>query len=111
MRTGEQLKERGMQLALFNAGEDWSDAVIAFAALYAERTPHFKVEDIRAAWFAAGGDPPPKHNAWGSIGRNVVKHGIGKHEGRYMPAVSPSTHSHPVRLYRSLKWRRMLVAA
>ena len=104
MNAADSLKEKGMQLALFNESDDWKNQFLAFIEQRARSLPMFRMEDIRADWIAAGHQPPHHSNVFGAIAQHITKRGIGVAAG-YVKSVSPATHGHPVLQYRSLLFR------
>lgn len=104
MSLARQLAEDGMQLALFNEPEEWRRNFLAFIEAQAEKLPFFKVEDLRSDWLAAGNPAPHSPKVYGAIGRLISTRKIGEFIG-YVNSVSPKTHAHPVKHYRSLKFK------
>jgi hypothetical protein len=100
--TGTQLKDAGMQLALFNEPDAWKAAFLAFAEKRLESLPFWKFEDLRADWLAAGNPAPHDHHVYAAIGQKVAKMGVYV---KHVPAASPDTHAHKVALYRSLRFK------
>ena len=105
--TSMQLKERGMQLALFKSGEGWIEQTIQnlrrFCAIRkAEGRREFRMEEFRHYIERNGLPLPASANAWGSVPRIGVKHDLIRATGRYEKATSPATHCHPVMTYKVL---------
>lgn len=102
--NGLQLKDAGCQLVLFREPIEWQERFLAFVEKYAATTPHFRMEDCRAAFYAAGHEPPHHSNVFGAIAKHITKRGIGVPCG-YVKSVSEKTHGHPVLQYRSLRFK------
>ncbi len=61
---------------------------------------NYKNEDFRE-WALSKGLPPPHHpNTWGAFTLYLSSAGRIKWTGGYSKAVSPKTHSHPVKMWR-----------
>jgi hypothetical protein len=97
--NGRQLAEAGMQQTLAFESEDWlRDAMRAlkrFANL--PGWEEFKTEDFRA-WY---GRDPHDHHVWGALTNRACREHVIEWTGRYVPSISPKTHGHPVKVWRS----------
>lgn len=56
-------------------------------------------EEWRVAWFAREMPEPKSSNVWGAVVHHAQRRGLVQHTGRYVPARSPATHSHPVAVW------------
>lgn len=104
MTAGKQLKEQGQQLALWNAGKDWTDQMIANLQAFCKNRkdagrPEFRFEEFRDAAVKAGWPMPSSHKAWGVLPKLAVKQKLIRSTDRYEPAHSRATHAHPVRVW------------
>ena len=103
--NGKDLKNAGMQLALFNA-DDWVDTAISrlkeFCVKRKQANPEFLFEDFRLHVEALGDTPPTSHKIWGCIPRIAMKQGLIAWTGEHVPAQSAKTHRHYVKRWRAL---------
>lgn len=104
--NGQQRKEAGQQLALFNA-DDWVDTAISrlkefCASRKQANAPQFRLEEFRMHVESIGVEAPPSHKAWGSLPRIAMKHGLIAPTNEYQSAQSARTHAHPVRVWVAL---------
>ena len=102
--SGEDRKRTGQQLVL--AFDDWKIHALYELRLFCiERKrhgyPEFAFEEFRQV--CADQNMLPRHpNAWGALASAAAKEGIIEDTGKYRRAVSRKTHSHPVKVWRSL---------
>lgn len=104
MQTGQQLRDDGIQLTLFNEPNDWKERFLLFCERQAARMPTFKTEDLRSMWLSEGNPPPHAPEVWGALSRQFAKRKIGVFQD-FVPSVSPLTHGHRVVLYKSLRFK------
>lgn len=107
MITGQMLKERGQQIALFNAGDEWVDYILdkfrAFCKVRKEMgSPVFKFEEFREVAEKSGWETPASHKVWGALPRRFCKEGLIKWTGEHKPAQSKRTHGHYVKTWVAL---------
>ena len=105
MSTGQFEKQKGQQLALFNAGADWKCQVMhALRHFCRDRKssgrPQFRFEEFRAS--VEHGAKPSHPNAWGALPRIALKEKLISDTGRFEPATSARTRCHPVRVWTAL---------
>ncbi len=93
MKTGEQLKLKGIERAIDNADdkcENWSEKAYNFAKEYIKKVPYFMTEEIREA--SKGRlEEPPSNRAWGGIVRRLKKSGLIRHY-TYDQVKNPKAH-------------------
>jgi len=100
VRLGEALKERGQQLALFNAGEVWQDHAMAQLRRFAAQRGEFTMEQFRYEFLTQGNDEPPSPNCWGALTTAAQRAGVIEHTGKYVKAVSARTRAHRVSVWK-----------
>lgn len=94
-------RDAGIQRAADHAGEDWmSQAVEDFAAFLRARG-EATLEQWRFDWLARGRPAPATHKAFGAVASSAARKGLVVNTGRYVRAVSPKTHAHPVPVWRA----------
>lgn len=102
--SGDQRKEKGMQLALEAEKQEWVKRFTFLAKTYLtslEVGARFALEDLRANAAACELAAPHSSNVWGSMPRVLINAGLPiEPTGEYRKARSPETHAHPVALYR-----------
>lgn len=102
--SGADRKRAGMDAALEAEKAEWVNRFVFLAKAYLtslEDGAKFAVEDLRAAATSCGHPAPHSSNVWGSIPRVLIASGLPMEPtGEYRKAHSPSTHAHPVALYR-----------
>lgn len=107
--TPEKRGHAGAEAALRHADEvmppaepGWGDRAMSFARVWMSgRTEgDFAIEDIREAFEQWGNPPPPNNNAWGAIGRRIVKDCLAIRTGAYRQARIKSSNARAVSLYR-----------
>jgi len=106
MLLGEILRERGMNLALFNAGS-WRDDALEKMREYIQWRKEFCVNgdlfgmDQFRMWALENGLPdPPSINAYGSLGRIACKDGLIEATNQYVKSEMPSAHRRIIKLWR-----------
>ena len=104
--TGYDLKEQGMQLALFNS-RDWAtDALEKFKAFCKARKemckPEFRIEEFRDVAELSGWPQPTSLNAYGSLPRIGVKAKLIEFAGRHERAQRKDAHARDVRVWRAI---------
>jgi len=100
---GQQLKEQGQQLALFNSGHAWLDGVLDSLEVWVRsKVGGFTLDDFRSHYEAAGGPPPASINAWGSVGKVAAKRGLIRATGGVRKAERPSAHARLVREWEAV---------
>jgi hypothetical protein len=98
--TGADLKAEGQQLALEFSG-DWRDLVVAEFRAWASAEREKGLGETTIERFrAAAKHQPASHKAWGALPGVLCRKGLIEPTGRYVKAVSPRTHAHPVQLWR-----------
>jgi hypothetical protein len=105
MKTGIQLRDAGMQLALFNAEDKvpgWAASAMAFLEQFIKRYPQlkFQTEDVRRWAYLNGLKNPPNERAWGSVISSAKKDGLIQFVG-YENVSNPRAHSTPASVWRS----------
>lgn len=107
MKIGDILKERGMQLTLDHAGEDWRVQAIDGIREWRDKTARtgklYAFEEIKQHLVENGLRNPPHVNAWGAIAKAAIKQKLIEGTGLFRTAKSPSAHSRVVRLYRVVR--------
>jgi hypothetical protein len=104
--SGSALKDQGINRAIEHAESEnpgWTDRTLVAlrefcADLKAQGWKVFTLEEFRSTRFK---DPPASHHAWGALASIAARRGIIKWAGEYRNAVSPRTHSHPVRVWET----------
>lgn len=108
--TGTILRDVGMARTLEAEGDRWLEqamrALTSFAALPEWRT--FKAEDFRAWYIAQGYPAPHSHKVWGGLTGTAARRGVIRWTRGYAPAMSPKTHSHDVKVWEGVLWRKPL---
>jgi hypothetical protein len=99
-KTGEQLRDEGMQLSTDSADlkyDKWSDQAYAFLLNYVKgcNVP-FQTENIRES--SVGFVPEVNGRAWGSIIVKAMKNGVIKRIG-YKAVDNPKAHKTPASLF------------
>jgi hypothetical protein len=85
-------KDRGMQLAIDFAGDDWKDRVLAeLRAWCASRIALGETEVTMEQFRAVAKNAPPRHQAWGPLAVLACKEGI----------LAPLTHADGSAVYRA----------
>lgn len=102
--AGDLYKEHGQQLALDFAGEGWAQHALVKLGEFIAAEPGrlFPIESFRAWALPAGLSAPASHYAWGALPALAIRAGLILWTGQYVPARSPKTHAHPVKLWRAL---------
>lgn len=105
--NGRDLKTAGQQIALFNAGTDWSARTIASLKEFclerkASGRIDFRFEEFVHVLKSSGCDQPPSPNAYGALPRIACSNGLIEFTGKYEAAQSPKTRCHPVKVWRAL---------
>lgn len=80
----------------------WSDDAWAFTRRWVRSiltAGEFALEDVRVA-FEAEHPTPPNNNAWGAIGRRLVREKVAVRTGNYRTAKIASSNGRAVALYR-----------
>lgn len=89
--------------AIATAGDEaWSERAYAFICAWVASQPlsaRFAVEDVRVAWEAAENPVPPNNNAWGPLGRRLMRDRIVMRAG-YRPATIKTSNGRAVAVYR-----------
>jgi hypothetical protein len=104
-KTGIQLRDAGMQLALFNADDKvpgWPDQARRYLERFIHEKPFlkFQAEDVRA-WAYGEGLPVPAHGrAWGSVITKAKRDGLIRFVG-YENVTNPRAHSTPASVWRA----------
>jgi hypothetical protein len=98
---GKRLKERGIAIAAANAGEAWMAEAVADFARFVRDKGETTAEQWRYDWLARGEPAPVSHKAYGAVANAARLRGLIRKTGRYVPAQSARTHSHPVTVWRS----------
>ena len=105
MQAGQQLKEEGMRAVVVVNRLFYENAVHELRKylllLSVNRVEVFTFENFRQYYLRKGFEPPAHHNAWGALASKAAKAGVIRWTGEYVPAVSPRTHGHPVKLWRA----------
>lgn len=106
-KSGKELKTAGQQIALFNAGSDWSERTIASLKTFclerkASGRIDFRFEEFVQVLKSSGSDQPPSPNAYGALPRIACRNGLIAFTGQYENAQSPKTRCHPVKVWRAL---------
>ncbi|MEY9435547.1 hypothetical protein [Bradyrhizobium elkanii] len=102
---GQRRKDRGIKRAIDHASDEWRVAALNMVRAWAagpgrrRKVGVFAFETVREWALERGLPPPPDHHAWGGIAQYACRLGIIKFTGKYVPAASPRTHGHAVRLY------------
>lgn len=98
--NGKELKERGQDIALEHAGEDWQAlALVHLQQFVAGRREPFAIEDFRAYALPRGLPAPVTHKAWGALPGLAARRGLIRSTETYRKARSARTHAHPVLLW------------
>lgn len=98
--NGQELKERGQDLALEHAGDCWQAQALAHLQQFvAGRQEPFAIEDFRAYAVARGLPQPITHKAWGALPQFAARRGLIRSTDTYRKARSARTHAHPVLLW------------
>lgn len=83
--------------------DSWSDQAWAFTRRWirgAHPSVEFALEEVRLDFEEAGNPVPPNNNAWGAIGRRIIREKLAKRTGSYRPARIASSNGRAVALYR-----------
>lgn len=102
--NGNELKNQGMQLALFNADKKtsgWSQMALDALIEYIKKYPHtsFQAEDIRT-WAKHNGLPdPPSKRAWGAVIVMAKNKELIRFDG-YRRVTNPKAHRTPAAVWR-----------
>lgn len=72
-------REKGMQMALEFAGDEWKNQAFSFLLQYARSHEVFSGEDVSDAHIAAGHPQPKDLRAWGGLYRKAVNDGFIAH--------------------------------
>jgi hypothetical protein len=100
---GRRLAEEGMAQSLRGENDAWLDTALdalrRFAAMPA--WAEFKIEDFRAWYLEQKLPPPHDHHVWGGLSSRACRARLIAFTGKYAPSVSPKTHGHPVKVWRS----------
>lgn len=104
MKSGNELRDRGIQLSLFNAENncpDWKEMAIAVLKNYIRNFPgkNFQTEDVRSWAYAQGLPVPPNHRAWGSVIVKAKREKIILFVG-YENVSNPRAHSTPAAVWK-----------
>src|SRR5262245_52456063 len=97
---GVLLKERGIGIAAAHAGEAWMAAAVADFVRFVREQGETTAERWRCDWLARGKPAPVSHKAYGAVANAARRRGLICKTGRYVPAQSARTHSHPVTVWR-----------
>ena len=105
MKEGDKLRDKGIQLSLFNAEMthfDWKSNALKCLQEYIKLNPgeKFQAEDVRQFAYKNGLPKPPSHRAWGGIMVGAKKSGIIRFVG-YENVDNPKAHSTPASVWRS----------
>ena len=99
-QTGEQLRDAGMQQAIYNADtkiNKWSEIAYNFLLSFIETNDKFMVEDVRFA--ATNIIPiPPSLRAWGAIIIKAAKANKVRRIG-FQAVTNSKAHSTPASLW------------
>lgn len=79
----------------------WFTAALHDWVAFVRSRKQATAEEWRAAWFERGMPQPKSPNVWGAVVHHAQHSGLVRHTGRYVPARSPATHSHPVAVWTS----------
>jgi hypothetical protein len=101
MLTGEQLRDRGVQMVLLPL-EDWAPMATRLCReFYWQAGPNGALfEDARQYAETRGLPRPPSPNAWGAIARNMAVEGTIVRTGRFRKSVSVRSHARMQPLWR-----------
>jgi hypothetical protein len=104
MKKGDELRDHGIQLSLFNAERncpDWHGMAMRVLGNYIRKFPgkKFQAEDLRAWAYAQGLPEPPSHRAWGSVIVSAKRKGIIQFVG-YENVDNPRAHSTPASVWK-----------
>jgi hypothetical protein len=80
---------------------DWMAQALGGLQVFACDHREFTAEQFRAWWLQRAGDTPQHHNAWGALFLSAARLGFIEKTGRYVSALSPRTHAHPVSVWKS----------
>jgi hypothetical protein len=98
LQLGKDLKRAGMDLALRNAGADFSERACALI-----REVHSGQTILAETWrqtCVENGVSPHHPNAWGALTSTLKARGIIRDTGTYATAQSVRNHGHTYRLWR-----------
>ena len=104
MKPGNELRDRGMQLSLFNVqskSPDWKKLAMAALENYILNHPgeKFQTEDVRGWAYGYGLPEPPNRRAWGGVMVSAKRRGIIQFVG-YENVDNPLAHSTPASVWR-----------
>lgn len=103
------MAREGMQRAVDHADRiepSWSESATEILRRYAQFTPEFMGEDVRAYAHKIEHLPlPPDPRAWGAVVNSAVRSGIIARD-RYELTKIPPAHATPRPVWRSLIYRR-----
>lgn len=99
-RTGEELRDAGLDLVLENEAEEWRAAALACVSSVASRLRWLSIHDVRRECERAGIGEPHHHNVWGALLRSAK--GVVRHTGATVKNPSPSAHARTVGLWESV---------
>jgi hypothetical protein len=104
MKSGNELRDQGIQLSLFNAEKSfpgWKDLAMAALENYILNHPgeNFQTEDVREWAYSVGLDKPKNDRAWGGVIVSAKRRGIIQFVG-YENVKNPRAHSTPASVWK-----------
>jgi hypothetical protein len=103
-KTGDELRDEGIERAIRNAGEDWKAAALAVLWTTAKRLRFLFSDDYWNTADAMQLPPPPDGRAWGAVLREGRRRGWIVHTGEWTKTKRPHCHSGDCKIYLSKIW-------
>jgi len=97
-RTGQELRDRGIEQAVSHAGQKWTDQAYQFLLLFCNGHAEFMAEDVRRASKGCVPEPPSKR-AWGGVIVRASKAGLIERVG-YRQVKNAKAHCTPAAVWR-----------
>jgi hypothetical protein len=99
--------ERDKGLARTGAkNAEWLAQALEDLRAFATHREQFTLEQFRVEAALLRRPEPSSHHAWGALAQAAQAALVVEWTGRYVPAASKKTHAHPVKLWRSLVYKR-----